>query len=114
MADFAQRLTYLRESRDLKKKELANILNVSSSSISQYESGTNMPGYDILCQLAQYFDVSIDFLLGNDTITDRISLENCFCDGMTYKELLVACHALPSGGKQAVLAVVKALQDQNK
>ena len=114
MADFAQRLTSLRESKDLKKKELAKILNVSSSSISQYESGTNMPGYDILCRLSEYFGVSIDFLLGNDTITDRISLEDRFCDGMTYQQLLLACNSLPASGKQAVLAVIQALQDRNK
>lgn len=114
MAAFAQRLTSLRESKDLKKKELAEILNVSSSSISQYESGTNMPGYDILCRLSEYFDVSIDFLLGNDTITDSISLEDCFYNGVTYQELLVACHSLSNSGKQAVLAVVKALQEKNK
>lgn len=114
MAEFAQRLTFLRESRDLKKKELAEILNVSSSSISQYESGTNMPGYDILCRLSEYFDVSIDFLLGNDTITDRISLEDSFCDGMTYQELLIACNSLPASGKQAILAVVRALLERNK
>ena len=114
MAEFAQRLTFLRESRDLKKKELAEILNVSSSSISQYESGTNMPGYDILCRLSEYFDVSIDFLLGNDTITDSISLEDSFCDGMTYQELLIACNSLPASGKQAILAVVRALLERNK
>ena len=71
MAAFAQRLTSLRESKDLKKKELAEILNVSSSSISQYESGTNMPGYDILCRLSEYFDVSIDFLLDDEDILDK-------------------------------------------
>lgn len=114
MATFAQRLTSLRESKDLKKKELAKILNLSSSSISQYESGTNMPGYDILCRLSEYFDVSIDFLLGNDTITDSISLEDTFCDEVTYQQLLIACHSLPQSGKQAVLAVLKALQDRNK
>lgn len=114
MADFAQRLTSLRESKDLKKKDLAKILNVSSSSISQYENGTNMPGYDILSRLSEYFNVSIDFLLGNDTITNGISLGDCFCDGVTYKDLLLACDSLSVSGRQAVLAVIKALQERNK
>ena len=114
MDTFAQRLTSLRESRDLKKKDLAKILTVSSSCISQYESGSSMPGYDILCRMSEYFDVSIDFLLGNDTITAGMSLEDAFCDGVTYKELLMACNSLSGSGRRAVLAVVDALQDRIK
>ena len=84
METFAHRLTYLRESRELKKKDLAAILNVSAACVSQYEKGLSMPGYDILCRLSEYFNVSIDFLLGNEQYIIKFQLENIFVDDITY------------------------------
>ena len=64
MSIFAERLTQLREDQDIKQEQLAKILNVSKSCISQYEGGKNMPGYDTMLRISQYFGVSIDYLLG--------------------------------------------------
>lgn len=66
MATFAQRLTLLRESKNLRKKDLASVLNVSPACVSQYEKSLSMPGHDILIRIAQYFHVSVDFLIGSN------------------------------------------------
>ena len=39
-------------------------LNISQNAISQYETGAREAGYDTLVAIADYFDVSIDYLLG--------------------------------------------------
>ena len=110
MSSFSERLVLLRESRELKKKDLAELLNVSASCISQYEKGTSMPGYDVLLQLSRYFDVSLDFLLANDTDI-RFNLGNVYEGNMTYLSLLRSCESIPPKNRQALLSVINALQD---
>lgn len=110
MASFAQRLTLLRESKDLKKKDLAKILNVSAACISQYESGVNMPGHDILTRLAQYFGVSVDFLLANEQDGSRFDLGQHFYENITYLDVLNVCRQIPAKKRPALLAIVEALK----
>lgn len=62
----------LRKNKNLTMKELGAILGVSESTISLYETGKRQPDYDILCNIADYFDTSVDYLLGR---TDDISGE---------------------------------------
>ncbi len=62
-----KRLQELRMNRKLTQLELANILNVSRNTVSRYEIGNREPDYDTLNQLAELFEVSIDYLLGRTT-----------------------------------------------
>lgn len=60
------KLTYLRNSNDLSQAELAKKLNISRSSIGMFESNARTPTTDTLVRYAQFFEVSLDYLLGND------------------------------------------------
>ena len=112
MTGFAQRLTQLRESKDLKKNQLAAILNVSDSCISQYEHGRSMPGCDILVRLAQYFGVSVDYLLGNDCDRRFAPLQEEFCNGMDYASFAMRCRKLPLPKRQLLLDLTDALLEK--
>ena len=58
------RMRDLREDRDLKQKEMAKLLGVHQTTYSEYELGKiNVPG-QVLHQLADFYGVSIDYLLG--------------------------------------------------
>ncbi|MDF2486598.1 MAG: transcriptional regulator, family [Herbinix sp.] len=65
--NFNARLKQLRQKNKLTQGELANILNLKPTAISNYESERNEPSFDKLIALSKYFDVSCDYLLG---ITD--------------------------------------------
>lgn len=65
---FAKRLKMLRESRGISQEELANVLMISASAVGMYEQGRREPDHDKLRTLADYFSVSIDYLLGRDLI----------------------------------------------
>lgn len=111
MNSFAQRLTYLRENKNLKQKELASILNVSPACISQYESERIMPSHETLLQIAQYFDVSVDFLIAGNSSVLPFNLSDNFCNDTTYFSLLLACHRIPPKDRSALLTILNALQD---
>lgn len=77
---FGQRLTDLREEKGIYQRDLAVALNVSISTISNYENNVHYPDVTILCKLADFFDVSIDYLLGRteychslDTLNHKLS-----------------------------------------
>ncbi|WP_126990601.1 helix-turn-helix domain-containing protein [Candidatus Kurthia intestinigallinarum] len=58
------RLKKLRKEKKLTQQDLASKINVTHVSISGYESGRRSPDTDTLQKLADYFEVSTDYLLG--------------------------------------------------
>ena len=61
---FGKRLYELRTSHSLNQKQLGEIVGLSHKAISTMESGTRYTTIEKLVQLADYFDVSSDYLLG--------------------------------------------------
>ena len=68
--EFGRRLRELRASKGLSQNKLAEILNVSASTVALYENNFRMPSYDALIKIADFFGVSTDYLLGNDIQRD--------------------------------------------
>ena len=62
--NFNLRLKQLRQRHKLTQSELAEILGLKPTAISNYESKRNEPSFDKLIALSKYFDVSCDYLLG--------------------------------------------------
>ena len=58
------RLKELRKARGISQLKLAMDLNMNQNSISRYETGIREADYKTLIAFADYFDVSIDYLLG--------------------------------------------------
>ncbi|MBE7021864.1 MAG: helix-turn-helix transcriptional regulator [Ruminococcaceae bacterium] len=57
------RLKELRKQRGISQLKLALDLNMNQNSISRYETGSHEADYATLIKLADYFDVSLDYLL---------------------------------------------------
>ena len=66
-------LRAVREDRDIRQKDVAAYLNVSQNTYSQYETGVISLTAEVLIKLAEYYDVSIDYLLDrtNDPVTQK-------------------------------------------
>lgn len=62
--NFGEKLKKLREQKQLTQLELAKDLNISKTSIANYESGTRKVPLDIIVKISNYFNVSVDNLLG--------------------------------------------------
>lgn len=58
------RLKSLRKEKNISQLKLALDLNMNQNSISRYENGEREADYNTLIKFADYFDVSLDYLLG--------------------------------------------------
>ena len=61
-----EHLKKLRIEKGLLQKDVAEAINVGRTTYVKYENGDSEPNMDTLIQLANFFDVSVDYLLGND------------------------------------------------
>ena len=62
--EIANSIKRLRKEKGITQLQLAMELNMSQNTISRYETGERQAGYDELIKIADYFNVSIDYLLG--------------------------------------------------
>ena len=62
--DFGQHLKALRQSKKLTQKQLGINIGASERGIQNYELNLRKPTYEMLIALADYFNVSIDYLVG--------------------------------------------------
>lgn len=67
------RLKELRKEKGISQLKLAMELNTNQNTISRYETGEREPGINELISIADYFNVSVDYLLGR---TDVRNIQN--------------------------------------
>lgn len=65
MANLASRIKQLRLEKELTQTELANILGVLRSAVSNWEKGLRVPKTDTICKMCLYFGVTADYIYGN-------------------------------------------------
>lgn len=63
---FSDNLKQLRKAKGITQTQFASIFNISSGTIAMWETGKRMPDTEMLRRIAQFFNVSIDFLLDNE------------------------------------------------
>lgn len=66
METFGNILRALRESKGLRQEDIGALFGFGKSTVSQWESGGRQPEYAIIIKLADYFQVTTDYLLGRD------------------------------------------------
>ena len=84
---FGRNLKNLRERKELAQGTVAGRLNLTQATYSRYESGVHQPDYDTLKRIANFFNVSIDYLLDNEKNlpdTEKIVDLNYFIINGTY------------------------------
>jgi len=90
--DFSRMLKQLREEKSLSQKDIAEYLGLTRQAVASYELAKREPDYDVLKKLADYFGVSVDYLLGRVKCKDVNALTvgrniDLIRGNMTYKEM---------------------------
>jgi transcriptional regulator with XRE-family HTH domain len=61
---FGDRLKKLRSEKDFSQTDLANHFNMGKSTISNYENNNRLPDINTICRFAEFFDVTLDYIMG--------------------------------------------------
>lgn len=66
-----ERIKDLRTSKGLTQKQLAQEAKISERGVQNYELGERVPTLQVAIALADYFDVSLDYLVGRSDVAER-------------------------------------------
>ena len=100
---FSGKLKMLRESKGITQAEFAKIIGVAQQTVGSWEKGNSAPNYEILKKIADYFNVSADYLLGRENANKNISLSD------EQKHLLKDFDSLNADGRNTLWTVLNSL-----
>ena len=107
-------LVELREERGLTQLQLSNLLHVSNSSISAYETGARLPSIETLVDLANFYGVTPDYLLGFEkTAYFPSTLSEEFVHGTSMFSMLMKLSKLTLEQKIVINLIVKYMEANN-
>lgn len=91
------RLKELREEQNLSQDDVAKAINTSQRNIGRWENGSNEPTANFVIRLANFFECSIDYLLGRSDDFGNVVIQNKKSPELTSeeKELLKNYRSLP-------------------
>ena len=69
--NFSQRLNLLRSEKSISMASLGALLGITDEAIRLLEKSKRSPSFEVLCSLADYFDVSLDYLVGRSDNPER-------------------------------------------
>lgn len=105
----------LREQRGYTQKEIADMLHVTVSSISHYEKGVSVPPTDIIIKLANFYDVSADYLLNN--CTSKINyckiLDQQITHSMTIGNAVESILTMSKKERSIVASIISLIENQS-
>ena len=70
------RLKQLRIKKNIKQQDLAKALNITKQSVSNWENGKRLPNIEILILLADFYNCSLDYLVGRELKEDNLKTIN--------------------------------------
>lgn len=113
------RLKELRNKKSITQVELGKAIGLSKQTISTYELGTREPDNETLLKLANFFNVSLDYLLGRtdnpEGLTDEEKQRHIELDEvLSHKKILFYGEPLSLEEKQAIVDVLKIIKQRNK
>lgn len=105
------RIKKLRENKGINMREAARLLSMPYTTYVNYEKGLREPTSEVLIQLADFYDTSIDYMVGRPSFNSKYTLAQCNAApqtttpelSATEQELIRKFRKLDKRGKAAVL-----------
>lgn len=108
------RLRELRKDKGLRQVDLAQILGISPQSLGYYENQVNKPDPDMLIKIANYFNVTIDYLLGREDDFGNVTVTTASPSAALTPdelELLELYKKLPNTRQKTVLDTIRYMSE---
>ena len=103
----------MRKCAGFTQEEFAKMFNISSSSMSHYEQGTNQMPLDLIVAICDYFHVSVDYIVGRshnkDEYKDR---KEKICADLTSDDIKNLCSHIPLKNQYVIKEIIYALSEK--
>lgn len=77
LSKFKENINFLMSDKELTGDELASAIGVSAPMLSRYKNGVHAPSVDFLIKTADYFNCSVDYLLGLEEENGALTFKKC-------------------------------------
>lgn len=104
------KIKFLRKSNNLSQQELATIIGVSRSTIAMWETAGSQPDNASLLKLADYFNVSVDYLLGREDEDTKKEIAALPDDDLNLEIIKLLAELSPETREMA-LKILQTLKD---
>lgn len=108
----------LRKEKGLTQTELAKLLKIDQTTVSKWELGKALPDTALLIKLAEFFDVSIDFLLSRTEFyyPDKVTIATPIGESLTSEERIIInqYRALPDKIKKIIREQIEVYSEPNE
>ena len=111
---FPEILKQLRKGKGITQDDLARVLKVSRSTIAAYEARNNQPDFDKLVQIADFFDITIDYLLSGEVKSAQDAAVQTVSNKDLEKQLIESFHPLPYEAKLNILDYIDYIKYQKE
>ena len=108
MAKFGELLSELRKDRNMTQRDLAQVLYVTTGTISNYENGAHFPDVEKLIDISEFFGVTTDYLLGRTSYSYSLDVLNKqLANGMSVGELVDIVANMNEERLKALTVIIK-------
>lgn len=112
---FGQNLAALRNEKGIGQKEVALYMNVTVATISNYETDRHFPDAEALCKLADFYGVTVDYMLGRTSFRyDPQQLSRPLTDNYTISDLINTSLDLSPKHKRLLAEYIEMLRHYEK
>jgi len=105
-------LKLLRKESGISQQKLADSIGMSQQSINQYENHDTEPDIMTLCKLADYFETSVDYLIGHTDIRNHIEPTSAYHLNVDVGAIIDRYRALTPKERACVAQVIDTLLDK--
>ncbi|MCD8148269.1 MAG: helix-turn-helix domain-containing protein [Clostridiales bacterium] len=102
-----ENLKILRTKKNLSQQKLADILHISQQSVYKYENDITSPDLETLINMADFFETSVDYIIGHSEISDIIETRNAYDLNAEEEELIKLYRNLSPKQRSAIQQVMK-------
>lgn len=102
-----ENLKKLRKEKAISQKQLADVVSVSQQSINKYENHNIEPDISTLIKIADYFDTSVDYVIGHTDVKRRIEAVESYDLNIEEGKLIESFRKLGSRQKESIIMLLE-------
>ena len=104
-------LRKLRDEAGITQKQLADAIGVSQQSINKYENHNIEPDIETLIRIADYFDTSVDYIIGHSSLRRKLEATSPFELNNTESSIIEAYRKLTQKQKDCICTVLDSYRE---